>query len=191
METIKISLGYYQIDTEIEESTDIDSINAPSIFYLEEAARNNNIIILEMEKQIFKVGDRVYDFYYGWGTITAKREDFENTDYIWVVTFENGYIEDYTIEGKYEITDKFRSLSFTEYDFVKGGFSQERQINYHDYIGKWGKFWNGSSKVVIDTLAEIKDGKYGRVVFNPRVTSIYCDNFEPLTDEQLKVLNLK
>lgn len=177
-------------DTEIEESTDIDSINAPSIFYLEEAARNNNIIILEMEKQIFKVGDRVYDFYYGWGTITAKREDFENTDYIWVVTFENGYIEDYTIEGKYEITDKFRSLSFTEYDFVKGGFSQERQINYHDYIGKWGKFWNGSSKVVIDTLAEIKDGKYGRVVFNPRVTSIYCDNFEPLTEEQLKVLGL-
>lgn len=62
-----------------------------------------------MEKQIFKVGDKVYDFYYGWGTITAKREDFENTDYIWVVAFENGYIEDYTIEGKYEITDKFRN----------------------------------------------------------------------------------
>ena len=46
METIKIPLGYYEIDTEIEESTDIDSINAPSIFYLEEVACNNNIIIL-------------------------------------------------------------------------------------------------------------------------------------------------
>ena len=30
-----------------------------------------------MEKQIFRVGDRVYDFYYGWGTITAKREDLK------------------------------------------------------------------------------------------------------------------
>lgn len=191
METIKIPLGYYEIDTEIEESTDIDSINAPSIFYLEEAARNNNIIILEMEKQIFKVGDRVYDFYYGWGTITAKREDFENTDYIWVVAFENGYIEDYTIEGKYEITDKFRSLSFTEYDFVKGGFSQERQINYHDYIGKWGKFWNEGDKVVIDTLAEIDTEEYGRMVFGPYITNMYYDNFEPLTEEQLKILNLE
>ena len=52
METIKILLGYEiditksTEDTEIEESTDIDSINAPSIFYLEEASRNNNIIIL-------------------------------------------------------------------------------------------------------------------------------------------------
>lgn len=144
-----------------------------------------------MEKQIFRVGDRVYDFYYGWGTITAKREDFENTDYIWVVTFENGYIEDYTIEGKYEITDKFRSLSFTEYDFVKGGFSQERQINYEDYIGKWGKFWNEGDKVVIDTLAEIDTEEYGRMVFSPCITNMYYDNFEPLTEEQLKVLGLK
>ena len=42
----KISLR----DTEIEEFTDIDSINVPSIFYLEEAARNNNIIILKKWK---------------------------------------------------------------------------------------------------------------------------------------------
>ena len=33
-------------DAEIEESTDIDIINASSAFYLEEAAHNNNIIIL-------------------------------------------------------------------------------------------------------------------------------------------------
>nr|DAU65276.1 MAG TPA: hypothetical protein [Caudoviricetes sp.] len=194
METIKIPLGY-EIDAEIEESTDIDSINAPSIFYLEEATCNNKIIILEMEKQIFRVGDRVYDFYYGWGTITAKREDFENTDYIWVVTFENGYIEDYTIEGKYEITDKFRSLSFTEYDFVKGGFSQKRPIDYNDYLGKWGKFWDTAyeNTVIIAKLSSylLRDGcRSFRCYTYGEDSDMGYNNFEPLTEEQTKVLGL-
>ena len=46
MENIKMPLGYEIDKTKSTEDTDIDSINAPSIFYLEEAARNNNIIIL-------------------------------------------------------------------------------------------------------------------------------------------------
>lgn len=158
-------------------------------FYLEEAARNNNIIILEMEKQIFKVGDKVYDFEFGWGVVAdISRGGFYNTK----VNFETKAKTIYfTRDGRYEHGDEIPRLSFTEYNLIDGGLTQKRLIDYNEYIGKWGKFWNGSSKVVIDTLAEIKDGKYGRVVFNPRVTSIYCDNFEPLTEEQLKILNLE
>jgi len=142
-----------------------------------------------MEKQIFRVDDKVYDFEFGWGVVV---EVAICGFYPIKVKFEsNANMFYFTRDGKYEYSSEAPRLSFTEYDLVNGGFSQERLIDYNEYIGKWGKFWNGSSKVVIDTLAEIKDGKYGRVVFNPRVTSIYCDNFEPLTEEQLKVLGLK
>ena len=140
-------------------------------------------------KTIFKVGERVFDIRYGWGTVV---DDNSGQIYAVGVQFDKDDSQEvifYTGDGKRNLGEEFPLLSFMEYTLQ--GFSQERPINYDDYIGKWGKFWNGSSKVVIDTLAEIKDGKYGRVVFNPRVTSIYCDNFEPLTEEQLKVLNLE
>ena len=135
----------------------------------------------------FKEGDRVFDILHGWGKVTyLYSSDWEKSELdhlVCRVKFDNGKECHYT---KYVA---LKSLSFIEYGFDER-FTQERPIDYREYIGKWGKFWNGSSKVVRDTLAEIKDGKYGRVVFNPRVTSIYCDNFEPLTEEQLKVLGL-
>ena len=139
-------------------------------------------------KQIFKEGDRVFDIVNGWGkiiyTYNVDDERLKSVDLICAVRFENGE------ETHYSKNTALKLLSFTEYG-IDDRFSQERPIDYEKCIGKWGKFWNGSSKVVIDTLAEIKDGKYGRVVFNPRVTSIYCDNFEPLTEEQLKILDLE
>lgn len=141
----------------------------------------------------FKVGDRVYDIQYGWGTITAKRETFEDPNYIWVVTFENGDTDDYTIEGKYNTTVRYRSLSFTEYDFVNGGFSQERKINYHDYVGKWGKFSNSEEDIIV--ISKLQE-------YNPNTNSpsgklfkeIAFDKefyyFEPLTEQELCKLNL-
>mgnify|MGYP007024744720 FL=1 len=134
----------------------------------------------------FKVGDRVYDIQYGWGTITAKRETFEDPNYIWVVTFENGDTDDYTIEGKYNTTVRYRSLSFTEYDFVNGGFSQERPIDYEEYIGKWGKFWNDKKEYIVSKLE-----RYSSEGFRTTTSIALYKFFEPLTEEQIKILNLE
>nr|DAT58783.1 MAG TPA: hypothetical protein [Bacteriophage sp.] len=141
----------------------------------------------------FKVGDRVYDIQYGWGAITAKREDFEDTNYRWGVTFDNGDTDDYTIEGKYNITARYRSLSFTEYDLVNGGFSQERKINYHDYVGKWGKFSNSNQDtIIISKLQEYNpntNSSSGKL-FKEMAFDKEFYYFEPLTEQELCKLNL-
>ena len=141
-----------------------------------------------MEKQIFKVGDRVFDYAYGWGKVTgiegckALKVTFEHID-----DFGKNIRLLYNEQGK-EILSKNITLSFTEYTLQ--GFSQERLVNYEEYIGKWGKFWNSGDKVVIDILAEIDTEEYGRMVFGPYITNMYYDNFKPLTEEQIKILEL-
>ncbi len=62
-------------------------------------------------KEIFKVGDRVYHYTYGWGEVTSHEEDK-----IITVKFSDDTIT--FIDGKL--------LSFTEYTLQ--GFTQERPI---------------------------------------------------------------
>lgn len=106
-----------------------------------------------MEKQIFRKGDKVFDIRYGWGTI-VKYNATQN--YPIEVKFDKNDLEElirYTKYGKDYKLDDAGLLSFTEYDLVNGGFSQERPVNYEDCIGKWGKFWNNYiEKFIITTL---------------------------------------
>lgn len=136
-------------------------------------------------KTIFKVGDRVYDIRYGWGKIIDKNNgaigvQFEDDDSQEVIIYTN--------DGKRTLGEETPLLSFMEYTLQ--GFSQERPINYKDYIGKWGKFWDRDKHILLlgkllayDTV-ENKDypfeNKFG-----------YYINFEPLTEEQIKALNLE
>ena len=71
-------------------------------------------------EQIFKVGDRVYDYRFGWGKITRL---IDNVLYPIKVAFESDAFEYYTIEGSFFEGDK-PALSFTEYTI--NGFSQVR-----------------------------------------------------------------
>ena len=141
-----------------------------------------------MAKKIFEKGDRVFDVRYGWGTIKKYNA---NCTFPIGVQFDRENIQDliyYLKSGKdYEIDD-VGLLSFTEYDLINGGFSQERPIDYKEYIGKWGKFWNNYiEKFIITTLDDyfMNDNK-------PFETNCgFFKHFEPLTDEQIKVLGLK
>ena len=139
-----------------------------------------------MDKQIFKVGDRVFDIDYGWGEVTETHY-IETTLYPILVKFQTSSVY-YTLDGKWAHGDSYLKLSFTEYDFVNGGFSQERPINYNDYIGKWGKFWDIDVKTcIIDRLIECKpDDEYYFTT-----SEFGYLNFEPLTDEQIKILGLE
>lgn len=132
---------------------------------------------------IFKVGDRVYDFNFGWGTVVNT----ERTSlYIVEVKFDNCIDNvSYTIDGKFVYRDSLPRLSFTKYDFVNGGFSQERPINYEDYVGKWGKFWNDEKECTISKL----EG-YSSEGFRSTTSIALYEYFEPLTEEQIKVLGL-
>ena len=143
-----------------------------------------------MSKEIFKIGDRVFDIKHGWGTVALRLKESEDPYYRWRVDFTY-HRESYTDEGKSNISDAYRSLSFTEYDLINGGFSQERPINYNDYIGKWGKFWNDDFEDFEDyyVISKLKEYKSGDTYKFKILGGVY-NTFEPLTEEQIKVLGL-
>ena len=128
------------------------------------------------QKQIFQVGDRVYDFQFGWVTIYSLRdkEIVIKTDETEMFSFKNDAIRN--------------RLSFTEYTL--SGFSQERPINYNDYIGKWGFFWD-EPKTNMPIVAKLKDfsQKLDHKFMAVNADAYHC--FKPLTDEQIKILELE
>jgi len=133
---------------------------------------------------IFKKGDRVFHYLKGWGEIvhlySDNWEEVDDNYTVCVVKFDSSEeLEHFT---KYLAT---KTLSFTEYTLQ--GFSQERLVNYEEYIGKWGVFWdrrfNGYyiSKLkginVDNGFTDFIDSDSGK-----------WDKFRPLTDEQIKIL---
>ncbi|CEN53911.1 hypothetical protein [Capnocytophaga canis] len=130
-----------------------------------------------MEKQIFKAGDRVFIYGLGWVVIEKVAE-------LYVVVCKT-----------YSEKDSFFTIpndlvSFTEYTLQ--GNSQERPINYEDYIEKWGKF-KSRCGFFIDKLEGF--GSYGKDsnkhFFIAKGANKEIYEFEPLTKEQIKVLGLE
>lgn len=93
-------------------------------------------------KKMYKKGDAVYDLEYGWGIITNYSKTFET--YPIKVTFSDGSKSSYTTQGKLFLGDKFSRLSFTEYDLVKGGFSQKRPTLFAQAYDKVKRIINAS-----------------------------------------------
>lgn len=81
---------------------------------------------------VFKVGDRVYHHEYSWGEI------IHNTGL--AVKFSHSS-NPYSLIGCPSLT---LALSFTEYDLVNGGFSQERPL----------------PKIEVDTLMYVRDSSH-------------------------------
>lgn len=140
-----------------------------------------------MEKEIFKIGDRVFDIQYGWGEVIDIKLSHNNP---LKVKFEHGGMCNYTSDGYYYNTDLVPSLSFTEYELK--GFSQERPINYNDYIGCWGLFWDingldGIDEKLLSKLSSLNNDSKFKFI---SITGVHFRYFEPLTEEQLKALNL-
>ena len=73
-------------------------------------------------KEIFKVGDTVYHWQYGKGEV---ENIYEDNNYV-VVDFDGGAVH-FTKDGR-QLGSHFPTLSFTPYDLVNGGFSQERPL---------------------------------------------------------------
>lgn len=136
---------------------------------------------------LFKVGDRVYDIRFGWGTVKHIQEDVSS--YFPVnVLFDNDKSQNLKFYSSEFDEEKYTNLlSFTEYTLQ--GFSQERPINYEDYIGKWGRFFDKNEiHIAIDKLVDYH-GSSADAPFESRFA--HYSNFEPLTEEQIKILNLE
>lgn len=80
-----------------------------------------------MDNSIFQINDRVYHAFRGWGTIFQIANN--NTP---LVSFDND-------RSEIVCYAEARLLSFTEYSFEKGGFSQDRS---NTVMGKWCKVWD-------------------------------------------------
>lgn len=80
---------------------------------------------------MFKVGDKVFSHQFGWGKVEEFIE--ENP----IVVFKD-VTASFESCGRMFKRDLQPSLSFTEYDLVNGGFSQERPRNTvtEEHIGK-------------------------------------------------------
>ena len=146
-----------------------------------------------MSKQIFKVGDRVFDVRYGWGKVTNY---YDLRLYPIGVQFDEDDSQEvifYSKDGKTSLGDNKPLLSFEEYTLQ--GFTQEKLIDYTEYEGKWGKFYNNedslNKSIEISMLEKIEYKKIDGVKFASIATSTYYDNFTPLSDEQLEMLGLK
>lgn len=131
-------------------------------------------------KTIFKVGDRVFDYQHGWGEVYGVNLE---SDYAVYVKFDKTKIM-YTNDG-YRYSSSHPTLSFTEYTLE--GFSQERPINYDDYIGKLGMFWDNEYGEVHRLIRRLKD--FGEDEFQTD-NGYSFKNFKPLTEEQIKILGL-
>ena len=93
----------------------------------------------EANKSIYQVGDTVYHFAFGVGIISSIEDTRERKEPM-MVEFQKDKIS-FTIDGKYYPDDANPSLSFTPYDLVNGGFSQERPKPIPK-VGDWGYFWD-------------------------------------------------
>ena len=137
-----------------------------------------------MKKQTFEKGDRVFDYLKGWGeivhTYSDNWEEVDDNYTVCVVKFDSSEeLEHFT---KYLAT---KTLSFTEYTLQ--GFTQEKPVNYKDYVGKWGVFWDKRfNGYYISKLKEI-DVNNGFTEFVDSDSGKW-DKFRPLTDEQIKIL---
>lgn len=144
-------------------------------------------------KTIFKKGDRVFDIRFGWGTVKEVLDTLYH-NYPIIVFFDNiGSVITYASDGSFG-AGMPQMLSFTEYTLQ--GFTQEKPVNYNDYVGKWGKFWDTAYKntVIIAKLSSYQlENHYRsfRCYTYGEDSDMGYTNFEPLTEEQTKILNLE
>jgi len=106
---------------------------------------------------IFKKGDKVFHYHYGWGTIKKTSYDLVE-DYPLTINFGKQGNFCFTNDGRELFCEK-PSLSFTEYTLE--GFSQERP----EPLPKkgqivWVRDWEGQSWSIAHYVQKSKDGYY-------------------------------
>ena len=132
---------------------------------------------------MFTLNQKVFDYFYGWGVVKKV-----NNNGTLEVRFDNqdGNIVNYTSEGFILDDDIIKHPTLATKEYTLEGFTQEPQINWNDYIGKWCFFQDDVEfPLYINKLVSVDV----RGKFYDEDCSWECCT--PLTEEQIKVLNLK
>jgi hypothetical protein len=123
-------------------------------------------------KTVFRVGDVVYGMVYHHELIELIVNKIDIDDEFGIkctLVDNNKEIESFTLDGKYyNEHNSQKVLSFTPYDLVNGGFSQNREDIGKDLrnnstidVGDWGYFWDNYDMTIVEygKLLEIINGK--------------------------------
>lgn len=89
-----------------------------------------------MKTKEFKVGDKVFDIRYGWGEVV---DDGFTKDYPIHVTFDEGRLDAYTKEGKYDRCQANPILSHTEYSIHSTQSEYPKVMEVSDNRIEWCK----------------------------------------------------
>ena len=129
-----------------------------------------------MKKSIFKVGDKVFDYRYGWGIVDYNEDDSFYPVLVEFVEYEDAYTWDGRAYQGAPIV-----LSFTEYTIE--GFSQERP----EELPKKGQIvWGSdcsSSWCICYFLEEDALGGYRCTLYNPFIPNPSYTHWNRITTE--------
>nr|DAE86594.1 MAG TPA: hypothetical protein [Caudoviricetes sp.] len=135
-------------------------------------------------KTIFEKGDKVFDIRFGWGVVifmySFDWEKEEDSKLVCDVKFKNGE------EVHYSKGVASKLLSFTEYALK--GLNQVYKEDYSKYIDKWCKFKDKDDEEYF-YLCKLKRLDERGLFFDSK--DIAWDICEPLTEEQVRILNLE
>ena len=137
---------------------------------------------------MFKINQKVFDYSYGWGKIVIIHKEDRLT-----VLYTGDLRVDYTKNGFTYLNNTnmiSSSPTLATKEYTLKGFTQEEQIDYKQFEGKWGKFWDSDCEkdFVVSILYCYNHENQYEFITNDD----HCyEFFEPLTEEQIKILNLK
>ena len=144
-------------------------------------------------KTEFKIGQKVYDsvfFENLEGKVVDIRESLDKT--ILVVDF-NGLQFKYTKEGILLLyaanIDNRKTLSTKPY--VLEGFTQETVVDWSKYFNTWGIFYDDEEDFEnTNRVGRLHDYNSDSIYTFKSYEDESYKNFKPLTEEQIKILNL-
>lgn len=147
----------------------------------------------------FEINQKVFDYSYGWGKIVKITTTSDSSEEPIIVFINNKDIYNfYDLDGRnvclIDNIIKYRAVNPTlaTKEYYLENFTQEPQIDYTKYINSWGKFGFSKDEIeIIGVLKDFRETSEGLKYFYPfEDKNIDYEYFEPLTDEQLKILGL-
>jgi hypothetical protein len=138
-------------------------------------------------KQIFEVGQEVFDYSYGWGKVLSIDTNTNTLTVEFKDEDKHNFYKNYDSDGCLNYLAKDPILSTTEYTL--NNFSQKKQFPMNKSIGKWAKFWDSDKNSFAISRFEgyVPNSDY------PYLSEDLgqFENFEILTEEQIKLFGLK
>lgn len=138
-------------------------------------------------EQIFKVGQEVFDYSFGWGKVYSIDTTTDTLEVEFKDKHNQNFYRNYDCNGSFDYLSKAPILSTTKYTL--NNFSQKEQFDANNFIGKWCRFWDNNKISFAITRFE----GYESNSDYPYISEGFgqYQNFKILTKEQIKFFGLE